>query len=426
MNLQTPYQPTPTSFAELRVELRDSAEDSALATVRLPDSESPMEPMEIPLNALADASEIDATQGSAILRGTSADPTQLLRDIGRRLFQTLFGGRLRRHFVQATEIATTTRRPLAVVIAADSQRLLLQPWELLCDDQTKRSNEFLALGGWPVVRARLGAAANPQRQGTPTVRVLVLLADLPFPVERDLTRIREIASGSAVLDVVEARVTTLNELRSAITTSGAQVVHYAGLGSAGKPNLQISTADRIDGDQFRDALAALPDLGLVVLNGALTDGVAAALAADVPAVVGVRGQIRGDACAEFADGLYRALAAGVSVRGSVCAGRQQVRYRLPQDRYWSLPVHWDRGDAVLVSESAPAWSDSGTGTDDDAEAGEEVALLLEKRALAQRNLEAVKRMSMIQQVVPETFTQQETELASQIAELDNLLAERGK
>jgi hypothetical protein len=256
--------------------------------------------------------------------------------------------------------------------------------------------------------------------------MLVLLADLPFPVERDLTRILEVASGNAALEVVQARVATLEELVSAITTSDAQVVHYAGLGSAGRPIVQISTGVHIDGDQFRAALAALPDLRLVVLNGALTDSTAAALAPDVPAVVGVRGQIRGDACAEFADGLYRAIASGVSVRGSVCAGRQQVRYRLPQDRYWSLPVHWDRGDAVLVSESAPVWGEAGAGIEDDAEAGEEVVLLLEKRALAQRNLDAVKKISVTQQVVPETFIQQETELESQIAELDDLLAERGK
>ncbi|MGH9222725.1 MAG: hypothetical protein ACRD2W_02740 [Acidimicrobiales bacterium] len=425
MTMEPPlYQPAPASFAELRVELHRAGDDlTADAVVTMPGTDHVIEPVEITLGLLARPSDVAAAEGRAILRGTSADPTLLLREIGARLFATLFGSGLKRQYRQAIESASS-HRPLAVVISADNASLLGQPWELLCDQPTRRSNEFLALSGWPIVRAPFAARPNPERPGRPDLDVLVLTADLPHAVSRDTAAIRGRATGPDDLELIDGADAEPGAVLERIAASPARVFHYAGIADQRGPSLCLSGGAQLRAPELSAALQSMPNLQLVVLNGSGTSAVAAQLAPHVPAVVGVRGQMRGEACSEFADALYGALASGQSVRASVCAGRQRVRYRFPQTRHWSLPVHWDRGDAVLVVHTAPAFIER-VAFARAGDVGGDEARLHEERALAQCNLDAIQLREKAGPV-PASMRRQKDELGNRIAAINAQLAERSR
>lgn len=417
------YPSVAREFIELQIELDVHGVDEVVASFRAPGVEG--RAILGPIAELPQPTEVDATAGLAILRGYATEPGGLLRDVGRRLFRFLLAGSLRRPYSEVCDLSARTGRPVALRIGADDVRLAAQPWELLFDDGARRTNEYLVLSGWPVARMDRSAPPAPDPGSVKVLRVLALIAGLPLPVERDLAVLREIADATGALAFEEYRIASAEEAVRVIAKSDAHVVHYAGAGIReylntdgvlGPPALRATSESTLRMRDLRFALGRPSGPRLVVLNAELSDRVAADLAPLVPAVIGFRGRVYGGACLAFAQGLYQAIAAGASVRGAVVAGRQQIQYRYPQDGSWSLPVHWDRGDTTLLGISP------GDEIADEAEHPEEVAILLEERSLAMRNLDAVRQRRRLPAQVPlPSLATQEERLADRVAELDRQL-----
>lgn len=336
---------------------------------------------------------LDARLAREYLLGPTAE-TDLLERVGVLLFDVLNRPGIAGLWKQERDTAWANRvqaeqqkRPaLRTLLDVRDPGLRLLPWELL-----RAGNDALARQSWwPLIRWR---AAPPSAVASSTLpwpfRVLVVIGcredDEAIEWREELWAVlesvshlrREADANGEQIDLLwhkidveffECRlpkrikdrdVGPKEALEQRIADFQPHVIHYLGHGVAGvaphKPALKLFDArpavlddELLKTDDLYNWLNAAPPR-LAIINACRTANLSdlegtwaiadALVDAEVSAVIGMQGDVRGDAAARFAAGLYSALTRGMTIDTAVVEGRKRMLTVAPDlERDWALPT----------------------------------------------------------------------------------------
>ncbi len=307
-------------------------------------------------------------------RGSLPTDEELLA-FGRRLFDTLFQGDVRRLYDVARTRQATGR--LDFVFTSMIPWIAEKPWEFAYD-QARQS--FLATEEVHFVRNVLTAVpadAVPPRGGP--LRILVVSAQ-PVAFERLSVAQEEevigrgfaplVEAGLAVIEV-EARVTPA-VLQGRLATGEFQVVHFIGHGGfddEAREGFLVFEDDRggavrLSERSVREILCQR-GVSLVFLNacqtgtGSLSDfnkGVAQSLVArGLPALVANQYSVLDSSATSFAQYFYWSLAHGLSLGQAAREARISVNYSGGEAIDWAIPVVYARDPHMTLVEATSAF-----------------------------------------------------------------------
>ena len=335
---------------------------------------------------------LDARLARDYLTGPTAG-TEILERVGTLLFDVLNRPGIAAQWKQERDAAWANRqaaelegRPaLRVLLDIRDSVLRLLPWELIRSGK----NPLAQQSWWPVFRWQAGQQPLTPSPALPwPFRVLVVIGcreddpaikwrDEIWAILESVNRLRrEPGDGGDQIDLLwhkidveffECRlpkrlkdrdVGPKEALEHRISELRPHVLHFLGHGVPGdgtqKPGLKLYDArtnvlddELLTAKELYGWLAACPPR-LAIVNACrsanLTDlegswAVADALIeAEVAGVIGMQGDVRGDAAARFATGLYAALTRGLTIDRAVVEGRKRVLAVAPDDeRDWALP-----------------------------------------------------------------------------------------
>ncbi|HUQ83098.1 MAG TPA: CHAT domain-containing protein [Gemmatimonadaceae bacterium] len=319
--------------------------------------------------------------------------TELLERVGQLLFDVLNRPAIAPLWKQERDTAWANRlqaeqarRPaLRLLLDIRDPALRLLPWELI-----RTGNNALAQQTWwPVMRWRPGQTPLPETSAFPwPFRVLVVIGcrdddkaiqwrDEIWAVLESVSQLRrEAAAGGEEIDLLwhkidveffECRlpkrlkdrdVGPKEALEQRIIELKPHVIHFLGHGVPGagaqKPGLKLFDArttvlddELLTAKELYGWLAGAPPR-LAIINACRTANLSdlegtwavadALVDAEVAAVIGMQGDVRGDAAARFATGLYAALTRGMTIDTAVVEGRKRMLTVAPDDeRDWALP-----------------------------------------------------------------------------------------
>ena len=336
---------------------------------------------------------LDARLAREYLLGPTAG-TELLERVGTLLFDVLNRPGIATEWKKERDAAWTIRvqaeaerRPaLRLLLDIRAPELRLIPWELV----RAGKNALAQQTWWPVMRWH--ASDTPLADSPPLpwpFRALVVIGcsdddkaiqwrDELWAVLESVNQLRrEETPGGDQIDLLwhkidveffECRlpkrvgdrdVGPKEALEARINEFRPHVLHFLGHGVPGdgaqKPGLKLfdsrptSMADELlTTKELYGWLAAAPPR-LAIINACRTANLSdlegtwavsdALIDAEVAAVVGMQGDIRGDAAARFATGLYAALTRGLTIDSAVVEGRRRMLAVAPDDeRDWALPT----------------------------------------------------------------------------------------
>lgn len=251
-----------------------------------------------------------------------ADPAQ---DVGGRLFEAVFGGRLGSLYRQEAMRARDERAPLELRIAVNGLEGDAWPWELLYDFMVR--GDFVVLAHrWSLVREPgPGSLAGGLKAGGKLRAMVVAPAGARGSASALLDDFAQLQSenGTFEYEVVESRgyAAPVDAVGS-----GFQIVHVVAPG-AGPAIL----------GQLQD-LGERSDVQLVILEGESPRGITAELGRFVPATICMHLPMLEAAAATFWRALYRELLDGSSLGAAVGAARKAIDHETPGSRQWALPV----------------------------------------------------------------------------------------
>ncbi len=316
---------------------------------------NPLDPREVE-SALASI----AGAGRGLQRSIPTESLDPVRDLGSRLYEALFRGSIERAWAAALSAGGETQ--LRLVLDGDETAAI--PWEFLYD---RRRGDFLVLSTrTPLVRAyRDRPVVQPSDvellELPEPVKVLAVASDVTgaWQVDRELNSLSRLLVNRGGSTLVVKTPATWLDCLAALHEEQPHVLHLIVHGvarpSQAGPLREQSVAFLAEGgsglgggyqlrsvDELADEFRSAPRLSLVVFNGCRTDGVAARLAVDLPAVVGLRGDITDMGAVTFAEGLYGALCNGVPLDAAMSTARLRIDTDNPGGREWCSPVLYQR------------------------------------------------------------------------------------
>jgi DNA/RNA endonuclease YhcR with UshA esterase domain len=300
----------------------------------------------------------------AVRRGDRARPSP--REVGERLFEMLFAGRVRTAYLQsrtyAENQAYTGLRIRIQVDPADPDlpEIGALPWELL---YRAESHEHLALDErTPVVRYLPVPGRSAATPLPAVLRVLVVGAQPRGLPQLDFQReVQALTSALQAVPAVEVDIldhATPQSLLLKLMSSTFHVLHFIGHG-------QFNPASGRGSLLFEDGQGEVADLDarklgnmlksssprLVFLNACDTAhlprhrgqdpfaGVASALLmAGIPAVLAMQFPISDRAALAFSEWFYQALASGRPIDAAVVQGRLGIDLDPSQSAEWAIPA----------------------------------------------------------------------------------------
>ena len=320
------------------------------------------------------AASADANQ-PAIRRSGDLDVADPAQDVGGRLFEAVFGGRLGSLYRQEVMRAQRDRAPLEIRIAGDGPEREALPWELLYDFMER--GDFVALSRrWSLVREFPVPSTGRRLLPVEKLRALLLKkAGEDAAAERILKTQSEQTPGA-----FESEVRAWDGgagLPDAIA-GGFQIVHVA--------------PGPIDALIFplMDLLGDSPVVQLLVLEGGSTRPMLAEFAPRVPAAIGMHLPMLEMASSVFLRVLYRELVEGQTIGAAVGLGRKAIDRETPGSRQWALPVLSIVGDdapLLEVARAEPAVTKLERTEESPPRAGGKAVLEL---AIAERNRDALR------------------------------------
>lgn len=296
------------------------------------------------------------------------EPVRDLREIGGRLFRSLFHEAIREIYLLSkgrSESAPDQGLRIRLILpveGADAALLQALPWELLYCRQT---DDFLATNVLtPVVRqlAIPWASSSIRRHSEARPRILIAVA-APRGTESlddadERARILQAWGRREGAEVDLLPSATLIGLREVLRSQHYQVLHFIGHGSldagSGTGRLLFETPsgeiDFVSGRLFADAIRESRELRLVFLNSCNSAatarhsgqdplvGVAAAIVRrGVPAAIAMQFPVSDGAARAFSEAVYRSLARGSSLEAAVGDGRFAIRAH-SESWEWLTPV----------------------------------------------------------------------------------------
>jgi hypothetical protein len=310
------------------------------------------------------------------------------REVGERLFEALFSGRVRSLLDQNLgRVEPGGERGLCLRLRFNLRdpgllRLASLPWELLYSRERQR---FLCLSRFtPVIRhLSVPVAARPWRR-EPPVRVLVAMgptSSCPLELPSERRKILESLDGREDIKLIFLDPVTTRSLERELREGPVHVVHFMGHGDfspdsrAGAGTLIFNddkgAEEPVTGEKLADLLYDQQQLGLVLLNACDTArvttregldpfaGVATALVmAGVPAVVAMQLPISDSAALLFCEAFYQSLAAGEEPEASTAAGRQAILGGDVSLQEWATPALYLRTAPVPRPPVQPSSKES--------------------------------------------------------------------
>ena len=316
------------------------------------------QPFRVPLSAWEIEAARDAASSTpAVQRSWMTQTADFTKDVGARLFDSLFAGRAGGLYQRVVN-AHGPRTELRLRLATSDRLVMSLPWELLYDHEIR--NDFIVLSTGSLAREVLSERKSlPRAIPAAPLKVLLVTADTPnvpehAGVEQEIELFRQLADfGQLALWILKGGA-DLDELRYALAQQ-PHVIHYAGTGVERRPGEQAlllpgtySSGDPVSSDDLVRLLSSLSNLRLVFLNGCNTDWIAAAIA-DIPAAaLGMRGLISSQARSRFAAEFYRSALGGAPLDVAASHARRQINVRYPGSREWAVPILYLQGDGTLL------------------------------------------------------------------------------
>jgi len=310
-----------------------------------------------------------------------------LRDFGERLFTTILPPQMENTLVNCLGEANSLGKSLRIHIdLTRAPGLAVVPWEALF---RRVSDDFLGIDDrTPIVR-RLPANTSrpPLKPLDGTIRLLIIIAvprkdlDAGMEIANLQATVRNAAARSDVRIEVEVLTgATRGALEAMLERFRPDIIHFIGHGgfapspTPGHPGSghifliredDANAYDRVDSDDFRDIVAAVRPL-LVVLNtceGGTADAVDRyggtaqnLIRRAIPYVVAMQFPISDTAALAFSRYFYERLFEGGSVDAAVTRGRAAIRNRPDEETQVELitPVLYtsvaEPGPLVLASK----------------------------------------------------------------------------
>ncbi|MEA2604070.1 MAG: hypothetical protein QOF89_5062 [Acidobacteriota bacterium] len=280
---------------------------------------------------------------------------QKVSDVGVRLFEAVFSGKIRRFWDTSFERARQSRQGLRLRIFCESPELWEWPWEFLCDPD----RDFLIFNRWiSIVRCPEVSGRMPPPRSDLPVRIVVAIArprgDQPLDCEGEWQELeRSLAGLERRIELVRVDPASLTALREKLGSS-PHILHFIGHGGFDPEEelgilrlaMQDGEPDPVTGLELVRLLGIQPLPALVVLNTceggrAIRSnpfaGVAQALVkAGVPAVVAMQSKVSDEAAILFAKSLYKALAEGKLIDRAVYEARHALFSARSTE--WESPV----------------------------------------------------------------------------------------
>ncbi|MDX3842008.1 CHAT domain-containing protein [Streptomyces europaeiscabiei] len=302
-----------------------------------------------------------------------------LRDLGRDVFDLLFGGRIEQHVRSAYDHARGLRPPRGLRIRFDlPPALSALPLEALCSPADDPGQAPALQDGMSLVRSLQGGPLGgraPDACAQPSlIRLLVVCAS---PAEDELPLLRAEVEIKALLGLPEIAVQTTvvnratrGRLESAVgehsdlPTALLLVAHGTYDDEIGKGVVHLETpdggTDRVPSDLLSAMLLRVTGLRLVVLNlcsgadSAHTEpfsGLAQALiGGGVPAVVAMRGRVSDLAAGVFGPELLKGVAANLTIDEALARARRRISH-VPEH----TAVEWATPSLFLHEECRHGW-----------------------------------------------------------------------
>ena len=276
---------------------------------------------------------------------------QTFQELGALLFERLLPGNLGTAFELNRKHAESRgeKAGLRVTLRILPEELRRLPWETLY--HPVHHLWLCTSPRTPLGRYVDSLEAESLRVALP-LRVLVCSAeprDLPQTdgvVEVSaITSAFERLSASGIVEVSLLRHAQRVHLRKALEQFRPHVFHFVGHGSE-RGRVSGLFLERADGsgeflaaDMLREVLERPGTIRATILNACESDGIAAALAQQGMAGVGMQYPIRSDAAVHFCRSLYEGLASAMPFDAAVNSGRFTVRLECGADRKdWCVPV----------------------------------------------------------------------------------------
>ncbi len=305
---------------------------------------------------------------------------KLFVQLGTWLYESLFQGEVRDHWLQAMSRAESAGRGLRLRLIVDPPEIAALPWEFLFHPERQF---FLATNfRTPLVRYLDQRAFPPVEplQVDPPLRMLVVIPQktgLDVEAERSVIEkgLSRMPRGSLEVEYLDEDV-TLDHLADVVQERGFHILHYIGHGDFDRSshegylllNKSDGSDDWISQVQFGALILNQQSLRLVVLNACKSAEVSATqafagmapklVASGVPAVAAMQYEILDRDALAFARTFYRTLSGG-EWAGQADIALANARNRLlalyPDSRGFGTPVLYLRakgGKLFSLSEKA--------------------------------------------------------------------------
>ncbi|HEV7377632.1 MAG TPA: CHAT domain-containing protein [Pyrinomonadaceae bacterium] len=327
-------------------------------------------PLEHELEALRDKVEKDAQTTAltalkveqALARGATTEADEKLRDVGQKLFDWIFCGRVLQAFRDKHSQARSEQLGLRIrlTIDPDDSNLGAYPFEIMFCSEVPFKDHLALFGGVTIVRSMVGYRFKSPSTIEPPLRILIVGAspkNLPqLNIKREIEHLKRALSlpGIKVESVEEC---TIERLRNLANVERPHVLHFIGHGEFDSESKEgkIFLVDKngaeesLTGEELRREIANIPSLRLVTLNACqgnasngtdLFSSVATSIfALKLPAaVVAMQFRITDLAAIEFSKCFYSQLALGRPVDDAITSARAHVRRKIKGTPEWATPV----------------------------------------------------------------------------------------
>jgi hypothetical protein len=320
--------------------------DTYRAQIQVADGEEFEIGFRLPINeddavrALASVPGANRIYAQRAVASESVDP---IRRMGGVLFSSLFEGRSRSLYSRAKEQADADGKGLRIQIVTEEAGLIAMPWEFLHDGL-----DFIGLSvSSPIVRRPPAVPVKPFAPA-PTARLLMIATsagDLDAgPLLADM---KELAQSFPQVAITTVHDVSARQMADALRDDAYDILYLVGARAADTGDAQslllAGAGDKREDYQAVSArvlqsILARQNVRLVFLCAQQSDILARDLAAVVPSVIGIRGDIDAASARHFARGLLPSVLAGAAIEAAVTRGRQQVDIENPGSREWGLPV----------------------------------------------------------------------------------------
>lgn len=318
-----------------------------------------------------------------------APPTE--REVGAKLFASLFSGEVRDRFRESMAPVRDRRASrrhgvrlrLSFLPGEHFAPVATLPWELMLDDGVFLARDKRV----PLVRSlAIGHAPDPAPARLPLQVLLIDSApkDLgQLATRREGARIKKALRARSEIEVEVLTHPNAAKLRERLAKKDYQIVHFMGhgnkVGARGERfALYFEGADReaeaVTDEMIAEILKDIRDLRLVVLNSCWSGAVpleqgedpyagvgAALLRREIPAAVAMQFPISDVAAIEFSGGFYASLAAGDPVEEAVTKGRLAILDQNGTSLEWVTPILFLPGDGQLFDFGTGRTARSGGG-----------------------------------------------------------------